>query len=582
MSRHNLATRQKPHSSLPARIQGIELLLSEFGRVKFITAATLCVLMLSVLATLSGPMLVKHFVDKAVVNGTSSYLSSIALTYFTVALFGGVARVVANYLSVKTGWQIADRLRIQLLRRIAVENPVLEIERRPVGDLLEQIEGNADIIGRSISDSGFKLVGNAALIISTTLVLLKTIPAAGVGISILLIVNFFVLSRLSRISVKFWKNARYKQAELFGFMGDLLAARDDLHILNGLVWAVEHTRRIIDKLYQIENRAYTRGRAFWPVTQLFVATSFGLGFAYGLRQLELSSITVGTITAIYLYIDLLQKPLEETSSLAGELQQMMAVLSMTAAALEEQQNQEWSTQPLTAGALPVSFENVTFGYDPASSVLRNVTFDVAPGKKVGIIGRTGVGKSTIINLLCGLVAPNVGRVLIGGVDASLIPPPVFVSRVAVLSQRSHVFSASVRDNISLFSTQISDNQLWEILEKLDAARWIKDLPQGLDTMIGSGGRVLSKGEMQLLMGVRVLLRPSNLLIIDEGTSVMDVQSELSWTKLIETVSKGLTVIMVEHRHTAIREADEVIVIENGRIIEYKTRSRTLNHKEEML
>jgi ABC-type multidrug transport system fused ATPase/permease subunit len=233
---------------------------------------------------------------------------------------------------------------------------------------------------------------------------------------------------------------------------------------------------------------------------------------------------------------------------------MMAVLSMTAAALEEQQNQEWSTQPLTAGALPVLFENVTFGYDPASSVLRNVTFDVAPGKKVGIIGKTGAGKSTIINLLCGFVAPNAGRVLIGGVDASLIPPPVFASRVAVLSQRSHVFSASVRDNISLFSTQISDNQLWKILEKLDAARWIKKLPQGLDTMIGAGGRVLSKGEMQLLMGARVLLRPSNLLIIDEGTSVMDVQSELSWTKLIETVSKGLTVIMVEHRHTAIREA----------------------------
>lgn len=571
--------RQKYHSRESTQIQGIRLLLNEFRRVKFTTVGALCVLTLSVLATLSGPILVEHFVDRAIASDNSSELSLIALTYFAIALLGGVTRLGANYLGMKIGWKIADRLRIRLVKRIAVEDPVLDVERSPIGELLEHIEGNANIIGLSIAGSGFRLLSNAACVIGTILILLNIIPAAGVGILLLLIVTFVVLSRLSRVSVHLWKHARNKQASLFGLMGDLVAARDDLHVLNGLVWAVKCTREVLNELYQIEKHAYIGGRAFWPVTQIFVAISFGIGFAYGLRQLELGSVTVGTITAIYLYVDLLQRPLEETSSLAGKLQQMMAVLSMTAAMLKERQCKELSTQSLTSGGLTVSFDNVTFGYDPASPVLRKITFDVAPGKKIGIIGRTGAGKSTLINLLCGLVSPNEGRVLVGGVDASLIPPQVFASRVAVLSQRAHVFSASVRDNVALFSSEISDNQLWEVLEELNAARWIRELPHGLDTLIGADGRALSKGEMQLLIAARVLVRPVNLLVVDEATSVMDGQSELSWTKLIKAVPKECTVIMVEHRHAALREADEVIEIDNGQIIECKQDSRLTNKEE---
>ncbi|WP_437733199.1 ABC transporter ATP-binding protein [Sorangium sp. So ce1335] len=543
-------------------------------RVKVLALSALAVLVLGTLATLVGPAIVQRFVDRAESGGTQGELIAYALSYLAIALLGGAARLGANSLGVWAGWRIADSLRSRLLRRILHEDPVLDVERRPVGEVLERVEGNADIIGRSITESGLSLLGNGAIVLGTLIVLFFKIPAAGLGIGVLLAVTFFVVRLLGRISVRRWKAARDAQAEVFGLVGDVLAARNDLVLLGESEWAVERIRRSLDELYRTERRAYISGRAYWPVTQLFVAAAFGLGFAFGLRGLELGTISIGTITAIYLYFDLLQKPLEEMSSQAGQLQQMMAVLAMTAQSLAARPPPNQSSEPLPARALSVAFDGVTFGYDGSAPVLHDVSFVVAAGRRLGIVGRTGAGKSTIVNLLCGLVRPTRGRVLIGGVDAHRIPVDAFARQVTVLSQRSHVFSASVRDNVTLFREEIDERQIWDVLERLDAARWVRDLPQGLDTPIGTGGRTLSVGEQQLLIGARALLRPGNLLIIDEGTSQMDAQTEQSWAKLIEAVSPGRTVIMVEHRKAALGQVDEVLRMENGRVAELRARSST--------
>lgn len=326
------------------------------------------------------------------------------------------------------------------------------------------------------------------------------------GILILLIVTSFVLARLSRVAILRWKLARSQQADLFGFIGDVLFARKDLFVLNETQWSIKRTQKSLDDLYVTTGRAYIGGRAFWPITQLFIAFAFGLGFAYGIHELSLGKISVGTIMALYLYVDLLQKPLEDTSSLAGQLQEMAAVFSITAQNLSYTPDLEENTQVLPKGPLSLAFENVSFTYNSKNPVLTNVTFKISANHKLGIIGRTGAGKSTIINLMCGLMKPNEGKIFIGGVEATKIPADEFANRVAVLNQRAHIFAASVRENLCLFADNISDQEIWYVLTELNAAPWVKELPQGLDTQIGTGGRLLSKGEMQLLTGARALLK----------------------------------------------------------------------------
>jgi ATP-binding cassette, subfamily B, bacterial len=551
-----------------SRTEGARLLWQEVRPVTTLVVCALGVLIIGVLATLAGPLLVQYFVDRATAGGGQRTLLLVALAYLVVALVGGSARVASGYLGVQSGWRIADSLRIKLLRRAAVDSPILEVESRPVGEVLEKVEGNADIVGRSIAESGFRLLGNMAIALGTLAVMAVEVPAAGVGISALMLAVCVALTRLGRVAVRRWQVAREQQAELFGFIGDSLAARDDLLPLGESAWATERARDDLAALYRTEGRAYIGGRAFWPLTQLFVALAFGLGFGFGLQRLIQGSISIGTLTAIYLYVDLLQKPLEEVSSQAGQMQQMMAVLAMAARLLRPDTADRPGEPPppsLPEGPLAVTFDCVTFGYGDVP-VLRDVSFRVGAGRSLGIVGRTGAGKSTIINLLCGLSVPDRGRVLIGGIDASRLAPAEFARRVTVMSQRAHVFSASVRENVTLFDDDIPEARVWEVLDRLNAAGWVRDLPQGIETQVGAGGRTLSEGELQLLAGARALIRPYSLLIVDEGTSRLDPETERSWARLLDTVMRHRTVIVVGHRQGALRGVGETMLMDEGRVV----------------
>ena len=206
-----------------ARAVGLRLLFKEFRAVKSVATGALVVLIVSVLATLIGPFLVQYFVDHAVAGSDQSLLITLALSYLVVALVGGTARIASSYLAVQSGWRIADSLRIRLLRHAAVERPVLDVESRPIGSVLEEVEGNADIVGRTIADAGFRMVGNVAVVLGTLVVMMIVVPAAGIGITLLVLGICFLLIRLARRSVRRWESARDQQTKLFGFVGDSLA-----------------------------------------------------------------------------------------------------------------------------------------------------------------------------------------------------------------------------------------------------------------------------------------------------------------------------------------------------------------------
>ncbi len=547
---------------------GAGLLWREIQPIKALTTASLIMLMINVVATLAGPLLVQDFVDLAIGGASPGALVRVSLMYLGVALLSGGARVTASYFGVQCGWRLADSLRMKLLRRAAVETPILKVEARPVGEVLEQVEGSADIVGRSIAESGFRLVGNIAVVVGILGVMVVKVPAAGLGITLLVVGLCFALARLSRIAVGRWERARNQQAELFGFIGDALAARNDLLPMGESAWATARVHDDLAALYHTEGRAYIGGRGFWPLTQLFVALAFGLGVGFALQRLGQGAISVGTLAVVYLYIDLLQKPLEEMSSQAGQLQQMMGVLAIAARVLDAGHAPEpTSADPpaiLPDGPLAVSFEDVTFGYGD-EPVLQEVSFTVPAGRSLGVVGRTGAGKSTIVNLLCGLARPQSGRVRIGGIDTHELSDVEFARRVTVMSQRAHVFGASVRDNVTLFDAAVPEEHVWEVLERLNAADWVRALPDGVDTPIGTGGRRLSEGELQLLAGARALIRPYSLLVVDEGTSRLDPETEQSWAELLDGVMDDRTVVVIEHRWGTLRSVDEVLVLDEGRV-----------------
>ncbi|MBY6307671.1 ABC transporter ATP-binding protein [Streptomyces clavuligerus] len=551
-------------------LTGGRLLLQQLRPVRAASVVALLAALAGVAATLAGPLLIQRFVDRAGAGADESALMAVALIYLAVAAAGTTVRVISGYLAARAGWSIADGLRRRLLRNAAVERPVLETEGRQTGAVLEEIDGNSDIVGTAFAEAGFRMVANVVTAVGILAVMVVVVPAAGTGITLLTAVMFFAFARLTRRATRRFGAARQEQAEFFGFVGDGLAARDDLLPLDRAEWATDATRLRLDSLFRVEGRAYMAGRSLWPLAQLFFALSLGLALGFGLRALGHGDVTVGTLTMLYLYVNLLQEPLEKISSQAEQLQRMMAVLTLSARTLDRE-----GTVPAHAGApagepptgpQTVSFEKVTFGYGD-EPVLRDVTFSVPAGGSLGIVGPTGAGKSTVVNLLCGIAAPDEGRVTIGGVDAAAIPPEQLAHQLTVLSQQAHLFADSLRDNITLHKEGIPTERIWEVLERLGAADWVRALPEGLDTRVGTGGRQLSEGEAQLVTGARALVHPGGVLVIDEGTSRLDPEAERSWAAVVGTLMRDRTVIMVAHRTETLRDVDGVLVLRDGRVAE---------------
>ena len=541
------------------------LLRGELRAVRLTAAGALLAVIAAVGAALAGPFLIRQFVDRASTGATARALVGTALAYLATALAGTIARVPSGYFAARTGWTVADSLRRRLLQRLVVDDPILRVERRQAGALLEQVEGNSDIVGKAISEALFRMIGNIVALVGTLAVMLVVVPAAALGMTVFIVLMFLAFSRLTRWAVRRWEAARTSQTELFGFLGDALAARDDVVPLNGSRWVRGQTADRLGALFSVERRAYLAGRSFWPLTQLFFACSFALVLGFGLHGLGVGGLTVGTLTMLYLYVDLLQEPLEEVSSQADELQRMMAVLGLTARTLGEEPIAAHRDGTVLPDGLPaVEFTDVTFGYD-GTPVLSDVSFTVQGGRSLGVIGPTGAGKSTVVNLICGLAAPQRGSVRIAGTEASLIPPAELARHLTVLSQRAHLFAASVRDNVSLFDPAVPDDHIWSVLERLGAAGWVRALPDGLGTTVGHGGRELSEGETQLLAGARVLLRPAGLLVIDEGTSRLDPATERVWTGVVDTLMADRTVIMIAHRLATLRRVDQVLLLREGRV-----------------
>jgi ATP-binding cassette subfamily B protein len=298
----------------------------------------------------------------------------------------------------------------------------------------------------------------------------------------------------------------------------------------------------------------------------------------GYMLFQSGAITIGTAYLMVHYINLLARPIRELTQQTQNLQNIGAATErLTDLRAIQPRTVDGPGATFAAGPLSIAFDDVTFGYVPEEPVLKHISFELEPGKVMGILGRTGSGKTTMARLVFRLYDPIEGRVELGAeaggrIDIRLAGLKHLRQRVALVTQDVQLFQASVRDNLTFFHRDIPDARIIQVIEELGLSEWFHSLPDGLDTKLEHGGRSLSAGEGQLLALTRVFLRDPGLVILDEASSRLDPATEQRIERAIDTLLQNRTAIIIAHRLGTVHRADRILILEDGRIIEQGDRA----------
>jgi len=324
---------------------------------------------------------------------------------------------------------------------------------------------------------------------------------------------------------------------------------------------------------------YKATRRAWLTRSFIWLSSFGLfligdvltlaGATYLVLQ---GSSTIGAAYLVFQYMLMLRAPVEQIARQLQELQKAAASISRIGALFETQSS---LVAPkglaLPAGAQAISFERVSFSYDD-KAVLKDVSFQLKAGQKLGLLGRTGSGKTTITRLLFRFYDPTSGTVRLNGVDLKDASQQDLHLRVGMVTQEVQLFHATVRDNLSFFDTSISDEQILGVLDDLGLLPWLATLKNGLDTILDAGNAGLSAGEGQLLAFARAFLKDPGLVILDEPSSRLDPATEKQLERAMTKLLEGRTAIIIAHRLATVERVDEIMIIEDGCVLEHDARA----------
>jgi ATP-binding cassette subfamily B protein len=518
---------------------------------------------------LINPQIIRQFIDTAK-TGTIETLTYLALVYMAVAFIQQGLSVWATYVSENVGWMATNAVRGNLARHCLFLDMRFHNNHTP-GEMIERIDGDVNALGNFFSQFAIQIVGNLLLVVGILVVLFLENWPTGLGLCVFVMFSFGIAMQLRNIAVPHMKAARQASADMFGFLEERLAGAEDIRASRAVPYVLrrfyELTRGWLQK--QIKSAMMIN----IMVNSQMITWAFGnaLALALGAYFYTHNVFTLGTVYLVFHYTTMLLRPIERIAFQLEDLQRATASVERIGE-LTAIQNQllPGRGDTLPEGSFPVHFHHVTFGYQPDEPVIKDLHFSLQAGRVLGLLGRTGSGKTTLTRLLFRLYDPDEGRVCLGNTDIRHAHLTTLRSRIAMVTQNVQIFQASVRDNLTLFDPAISDDRMVAALHDLGLTAWFQSLPKGLDTMLAADG--LSAGEAQLLAFVRIfLLKNPDLVILDEASSRLDPATEKHLEYAIDRLIAHRTAIVIAHRLETVRRADDILILDNGCLLEYGTR-----------
>jgi ATP-binding cassette, subfamily B, bacterial len=544
------------------------------------------------------PQILRYFLDSAQSGGERRALILAALLFIGVALVNQALSVAATYTSENVGWTATNMLRADLALHCLQLDMAFHKARTP-GELIERIDGDITALANFFSQFVVKMLGNLLLLAGVLVVVYRENWRIGLALTVFALIVLFALSKAQGFAVPYWKRARQSSAELFGFLEERLAGTEDIRSSGAMAYTMRQLYERMRERLQQERRAALIGSLTWAPPWILFALATAAIFLISRNLFNTGQITIGTAYLFFFYTQTLIRPLMMITRQIEDLQKASAGIARIQELYQISSTIQSGETDLPSGPLSVAFEAVTFVYEdrPLSVVssplqdllndelrttdrgprttLQDISFQLAPGRVLGVLGRTGSGKTTLTRLLFRLYDPQQGAVRLGDVDVRAAHLADLRQRVGMVTQEVQLFHATIRDNLTLFDEQISDEQILKVLDDLGLLPWYRALPHGLDTLLASGGG-LSAGEAQVLAFTRVFLRNPGLVVLDEASSRLDPATEALIERAIDKLLHERTGIIIAHRLATVLRADEILILENGRVREHGPRARLMS------
>ncbi len=516
-----------------------------------------------------------RFPQHALPDPVAGSLLAAALLFIGAAILQQVVAVGAVYVGENVGWTATNALRADLALHCLRLDMGFHHVRTP-GEMIERIDGDVTELANFFSQFVILVVGNIVLLLGVVLLLLREDPRVGLVMAVFALATLWALNRVRSIAVPQWTAARESSAALYGFLEEQLSGTEDTRSSGAVPYAMRHLYRLMRDRLQTERSAARMNLVVFVVVAASITVGTAIAFVSGYLLFRGGLATIGTVFIIVSYTNMMFRPMRELTNQIQELQKAGAGIGRITALYHQQSSiQDGPGAPIPPGPLAVDFDHVTFTYYKDDIVLHDLAFRLEPGRVLGLLGRTGSGKTTVSRLLFRLydVPVESGAVRLGGVDIRQARLRELRQRVGIVTQDVQLFRASVRDNLTFFDRSVPDARIMEALGDLGLLEWFASLPQGLDTEIQSGGSGLSAGEAQLLAFTRVFLKDPGLVILDEASSRLDPVTEQRIERAIDKLLRDRTAIIIAHRLATVHRADEIMILENGRIREHGARAR---------
>jgi len=535
---------------------------------------------IQVMATLLIPLVIGQMIDHAIRAGVVHFdvIGQLLIVFFILIIIASATNLIVNRSTNSISFHTVADLRNQVMQKLNTL-PLETIDNTQHGTLMNIMIADVDVIGNGLLQGGAQFLTGVLTIIGTLFLMFYTQVNITLLVLLLTPISLIVAQFIAKRVYRRYQAQTRVRGDMSAFLEEIISNKPVLINLAYEEQAEKRFTTINERLYTKGWRAHFAAATLNPSTRVINNLIYACVGVYGAILVGQQLLTIGALSAFLSYANQYMKPFNEISAVMAELQAALASCERVFTILDLPNEAPDARNPKTLNTIQgaLNLEDVTFSYTDVPFI-ENLNFSTRPGQTVAIVGPTGCGKTTLINLLMRFYELQGGRILIDDIDSLAVQKATLRGAFGMVLQDSWIFTGTVRDNIAYGKPTASFPEILDAAQKAQIHHAIEQLPDGYDTVLSSKYDTLSQGQKQLLCIARIMLLDPPMLILDEATSNIDTRTEIAINETFQTMMEGRTSFIIAHRLSTIQNADVILVMRNGTIVETGTHKELLNKK----